>query len=119
MSSSATVSTSTLSSATQHASNVASSRTSPTTQTSTAVGATDYCETLKHNLCDPRNLLFSSRKTIKLLRQSRRRLINKNATLMNIITDLRKRDLMSTDNLDVLEQSAGGVVDLLKTLANK
>ena len=114
--------TSTSFSAAPHTSNAASTAMSSTPKISTAISATDYYETpretaLKRKLCEAENSLLSSLKKIKRLQQSRRRLIKRNATLVTIITDLCKRDLLSTDGLD---KSAGGVVDVLKyRLTNK
>lgn len=52
---------------------------------------------LKRKLEHVEKQLVSSRKKIKLLLQSKRRLMKKNAALKNIITDLRKHDLMGQD----------------------
>ena len=80
---------------------------------------TEYCETprkaaLKRKLSEVTISISSSRKKIKLLQQSKRRLIKRNASLSNVITEHRKHDLINTDGLLVLEKSAGGVADLVK-----
>ena len=111
--------TSLLDSEATHLFNTTGPSTSSTTRQPDPVTDTDYCDTprkagLKRKLCESQNALLSSRKKIKLLQQSKYRLIKRNATLSNIIVDLRKNDLMGSDSLDVLQKSAGGVADLLK-----
>jgi hypothetical protein len=69
---------------------------------------------LKRKLSDAQNKLTSSRKKIKLLQQSKRRLLKRTATLKSVITDLRSHNLLSTDSLSVLENAAGSIGDLLK-----
>jgi len=65
----------------------------------------------------------SSRKIIKILLQSKRRACKKQASLLNIIAELKKEKLLNDDGLQILEKSAGGVRDLIRRhvdkLANK
>ncbi len=69
---------------------------------------------LKRKLSEVQDQLPSTRKKVKTLLQSKRRLMKKNAGLKNIVSDLRKHSLVCDNSLSVLEQSAGGVSDLLK-----
>ena len=69
---------------------------------------------LKRKLQCSEARLKSSRKKIKLLQQSKRRLIKRNASLQKVIEELRKNDIMSTESLNTLRSSAGGVDDLIK-----
>ena len=56
---------------------------------------------------------------MKILMQSKRRLIARNASLKDVIAELRKQNLIGMDSLGVLEKSAGGVNDLLVRHVNK
>lgn len=55
-----------------------------------------------------------ARKKIRLLQQSKRRLIKKNNDLKNVISTLRSENMINDVNLSVIESSAGGIGDLLK-----
>lgn len=90
---------------------------------------TDHCysaapptprkEALKRKVTFVQQQLAASRKKVKILLQSKRRLIARNAGLTEVIADLRKQNLMGTDSLSILEKSAGGVNDLLARHVNK
>ena len=54
-----------------------------------------------------------------MLQQSKRHLIKRNASLSNVITELRKHDLMNTDNLLVLKKFAGEVANLVISQMSK
>lgn len=69
---------------------------------------------LKRKLSLSQSNLVSARKKIKGLQQSRRRLITRNAKLQDIISELKDKNLLSTNSLEILEDCAGGVGDLLK-----
>lgn len=69
---------------------------------------------LKRKLHHSESRLKSSRKKIKLLQQSKRRLLKRAADLNTIIADMRKNDILSTESAAVLQNSAGGIDDLLK-----
>jgi hypothetical protein len=74
---------------------------------------------LKRKLSRVQQQLTSSRKKVKVLLQAKRRLIKRNANLKDVITDLRKHNLLGSDSLSILEKTAGGVGDLIKRLAIK
>ena len=74
---------------------------------------------LKRKLKFAEDQLNSQRKRIKILLQSKRRLQKRNADLKNVIADLRKSDIMSSESLSVLHNSAGGVNDLIKRRSAK
>lgn len=74
---------------------------------------------LKRELALSQTNLVSARKKIKTLQQSKRRLLKRNAKLQNIISDLKDKDLLSTNSLDILEDCAGGVGDLLQRQVSK
>ena len=69
---------------------------------------------LKRKLHFTESKLMSSRKKIKLLQQSKRRLLKRNASLKSVIEELRKNDIMSTESLSTLHKCAGGVDDLIQ-----
>ena len=69
---------------------------------------------LKRKLFQTEQKLLTSRKKIKVLLQTKRRLVKKNASLISIIADLKNHNLLSTESLSVLENSACGVNDLIK-----
>jgi len=74
----------------------------------------DPTEPLKRKLSSTEVQLTSSKKRVKSLLQSRRRLKKRNAALKCVISDLKKQALVSSNSLDVLESCSGGVPDLLK-----
>jgi len=69
---------------------------------------------LKHKLHISESKLKSSRKKIKLLQQSKQRLLKRNASLQTVIEELRKNNIMSTESLTTLHNCAGGVDDLIQ-----
>ena len=69
---------------------------------------------LKRKLEETKKSLVSSKKKIKVLQQSRRRLLKKNADLQNVVTELRRKSLICEESINVLQNCAGGVSDLLK-----
>lgn len=69
---------------------------------------------LKRKLFDVQSKLCSYRKKIKLLQQSKRSLAKKNANLKSVIKDLQQNNLLATESLNILENCAGGIEDLLK-----
>jgi len=74
---------------------------------------------LKRKLKFAEDQINSQRKHIKILLQSKRRLQKRNADLKNVIADLRKTDIMSSESLSVLYNSAGGVNYLIKRRSAK
>ena len=56
---------------------------------------------------------------IKTLGQTKARLRKRNAALKNVLRDLRKKDLVGDSSLNVLENCAGGIQDLLKRCSAK
>ena len=71
-------------------------------------------KTLKRKLAASEMTVIRCRKRIKVLLQNKRRLKKKNAELKNVITDLKRKDMISSSSVDVLETASGGVSDLLK-----
>ena len=69
---------------------------------------------LKRKLLHSEYKLKSSWKKIKLLQQRNRRLVKRNASLQKVIEELRKNDVLSTESLSTLRNSAGSVDDLIK-----
>jgi len=76
-------------------------------------------ESLKRKLSTVEDKLTCTRKKVKLLLQSKRRLVKKNANLTNVIAELEKQKLMGANSLAVLEKSAGGVKDLISRHISK
>lgn len=74
---------------------------------------------LKRKLSSVQQQLVSSRKKFKVLLQSKRRLVRRNASLQNVIAELRKQNLMGADSLSILETAAGGARDLIMRHINK
>ncbi|KAK6168807.1 hypothetical protein SNE40_019984 [Patella caerulea] len=74
---------------------------------------------LKRKLFETEKKMVCSRRKIKLLLQSKRRLMKKNAELKNVISDLKKHDLLSSGSIDILQTCSGGVQDLLKRKFSK
>lgn len=70
-------------------------------------------QSLKRKISAVENKLASTRKKVKVLLQSKRRLVRRNANLSSVIAELEKQKLMGADSLAVLEKSAGGVKDLI------
>lgn len=70
-------------------------------------------ETLKRKLDNSENELIASKKKIKVLQQSKRRLAKRNADLKSVLSELEKKRFMSEDSINLLENCAGGVSDLL------
>lgn len=66
-----------------------------------------------------RSQLSSSRKKIKVLQQSKRRLLKRTADLKTVITHLRQKDIISSESSVILHNSAGGINDLIKRRAAK
>lgn len=58
-------------------------------------------------------------RTIKRLRQNKRRLEKKNSTLRNVINDLKNKNLIDTESLDLLSSIGGKTQDLLLRLKRK
>ena len=54
-----------------------------------------------------------------VLIQKNRRLEKRNAKLNTILNDLREKSLLSTNSFNVLEDCAGGVIDLLQRQQNQ
>lgn len=71
-------------------------------------------ESLKRKLEDTQAQLTRSKKKIKILQQTKRRLVKKNGDLKNIISELKNKALISDQSISVLENCAGGISDLLK-----
>jgi hypothetical protein len=84
-----------------------------------AVPVTPRKAALKRKLTVVQRQLAVSRKKVKILMQSKRRLIARNASLKDVIAELRKQSLMGVDSLGILEKSACGVNDLLVRHVNK
>jgi len=76
-------------------------------------------QSLKRKISSVENKLASTRKKVKVLLQSKRRLVKRNADLTSVIAELEKQKLMGADSLTVLEKSAGGVKDLISRHINK
>lgn len=58
-------------------------------------------------------------KIVKKLRENKRRLEKKNATLLNVINDLKSMNLVDTESLDLLSNIGGKTQDLLVRLKRK
>lgn len=71
-------------------------------------------ETLKRNLDNVASQIAVARKKIKVLQQSKRRLMKRNSDLKSVVNELQRKRYISEDSLGVLEKYAGGVTDLLK-----
>lgn len=69
---------------------------------------------LKRKLEDTKGKLTRSRKKVKMLQQSNRRLAKRNGDLQSIITELKHKAFISEQSIAVLENCTGGVADLLK-----
>lgn len=69
---------------------------------------------LKRKLSVSQENLVSARKKIKVLLQSKRRLLKRNANLKNILDELKKNSMLSTNSLGILEDCSEGVADLVK-----
>ena len=59
------------------------------------------------------------RKKIKLLMQCRRRLLKRNAGLEAVIEDMRQKNVLSSESITILRNSAGGIEDLIKRRSQK
>jgi hypothetical protein len=70
-----------------------------------AVPVTSREAALKRKLTFAQRQLAVSRKKVKILMQSRRRLIARNASLKDVIAELRKQSLMGVDSLGILENN--------------
>ena len=70
--------------------------------------------TLKENLQKTKEQVLSSKKRIKTLLQAKRRLKVQKFKLLDIISDLRKNNIIESNCVDVLETVGNGVSDLLK-----
>ena len=86
---------------------------------STSTADTPRKRALKRKLRTVETKVSSYRKRIKVLLQTRRRLQRKNASLQEVINEIKRKDIMSSESLTVLENSACGVSDLLKRRAAK
>ena len=69
---------------------------------------------LKRKLEKSEIQLGKSRKKVKLLQQTARRLKKKNADWCSVVSALKEKQMMSDKSLSVLESCAGGVSDLVK-----
>jgi hypothetical protein len=85
----------------------------------TDVNDTPRKAALKHKLSNVQQQLASSRKRIKVLLQSKRRLIKRNAKLQCVIDEIRKQRLLTENSIDILEKSACGIGELLMRRMNK
>jgi hypothetical protein len=85
----------------------------------TDVNDTPRKAALKRKLSNVQQQLASSRKKIKVLLQSKRRLIKRNAKLQSVIDEIRKQRLLTENSIDVLEKSACGIGELLMRRMNK
>lgn len=70
-------------------------------------------ETLKRKLDDSETELIASKKKIKVLQQTKRRQAKRNADLKSVLSELEKKRFISEDSINLLENCAGGVSDLL------
>ncbi|GFR77033.1 THAP domain-containing protein 9 [Elysia marginata] len=69
---------------------------------------------LKRKLEETNSKLSQSKKKIKTLQQTKRRLLKREEKLTSIIANLRSKNVLSTDSLSVLETCGSGIGDLLK-----
>ncbi|GFR74839.1 THAP domain-containing protein 9 [Elysia marginata] len=69
---------------------------------------------LKRKLKETNSKLSQSKKKIKTLQQTKRRLLKREAKLTSIIANLRSKNVPRPDSLSVLETCGSGIGDLLK-----
>ncbi|GFS18021.1 THAP domain-containing protein 9 [Elysia marginata] len=69
---------------------------------------------LKRKLEETNSKLSQSKKKIKTLQQTKRRLLKREEKLTSIIANLRSKNVLSTNSLSVLETCGSGIGDLLK-----
>ena len=73
----------------------------------------------KRKLLVNEDRLQSYRKKIRTLSQCKRRLVKRNASLKKNLVDLKNKNMISSNSLDILEKCSGGISDLLKRNAAK
>ncbi|XP_066987476.1 THAP domain-containing protein 1-like [Macrobrachium rosenbergii] len=72
------------------------------------------CYNVANEVKNLKRKLVQSKKKIKVLQQSKRRLVKRNSDLENVILELKRKRFISDESLGLLENCTCGVQDLIK-----